>query len=84
MNLRVSKGFSLGRGMHIEGFGEVFNLFNALNPAFNVGAAARTGFYTGTLATHSPNTTFLKPAAFAGDAGQSEQRVGQLGFRFTF
>ena len=40
-------------------------LFNSLNPAFAVGAGARTGVFTGTLATHSPNTTFLKPAAFA-------------------
>ena len=84
VNLRVSKGFSLGHGMHVEGFGEVFNLFNSINPAFSVGANSRMGFFTGTLASHTPNTTFLKPAAFAGDAGQPEQRVGQLGFRFTF
>jgi len=27
---------------------------------------------------------FMKPDAFAGDAGQGEQRVAQLGFRITF
>jgi hypothetical protein len=28
--------------------------------------------------------TFMQPSAFAGDVGQPEQRVGQLGFRFSF
>ena len=41
-------------------------------------------FFTGTLANHTPNTVFMKPNAFAGDSGQPEQRVGQIGFRFTF
>ena len=84
MNLRVSKAFRLGHGMNIEGYGEIFNLFNSLNPAFPVGAGSATRFFTGTLASHTPNTVFMKPTAFAGDAGQPEQRVGQLGFRFTF
>jgi hypothetical protein len=84
MNLRVSKGFKLVRGMNIEAYGEVFNVFNSLNPAFPVGAASATRFYTGTLASHTANTVFLKPTAFAGDSGQPEQRVGQIGFRFSF
>ena len=62
----------------------MFNLFNAINPAFNVGAVSSAAVYTGTLANHTPNTVFMKPNAFAGDAGQPEQRVGQIGFRFTF
>jgi len=62
----------------------VFNLFNSINPAFNTGAGASSAFFTGTAASHAPSTSFLKPAAFAGDAGQSEQRIGQIGFRFSF
>jgi hypothetical protein len=84
MNLRVSKQFKLAGTMSIEAFGEVFNMFNAKNPAFGVGSASSTRFYTGTLAAHAPNTVFLKPIAYAGDAGQPEQRVGQIGFRFVF
>ena len=33
-NLRVSKVFKLPHGMDIEAIGEVFNLFNAINPNF--------------------------------------------------
>jgi hypothetical protein len=84
MNLRVSKGINLPRAMHVEVFGEVFNLFNSINPAFATGAGASTRFFVGTAASHTPNALFMKPTAFAGDAGQPEQRVGQLGFRFTF
>ncbi len=84
MNLRASKLFKLSGRMWIEAFGEVFNLFNAINPGFNVGSASSTRFYTGTLASHTENTVFLRPNAYAGDAGQPEQRVGQFGFRFVF
>ncbi len=85
MNLRVSKLFRLPGTMAIEAFGEVFNLFNAINPAFNVGASSSSpAFFTGTLANHTENTVFMRPNAYAGDAGQPEQRVGQVGFRFVF
>jgi hypothetical protein len=70
--------------MNVELFAEVFNLFNSINPAFPTGAASATRFFVGTAASHTANTVFLKPTAFAGDAGQPEQRVGQIGFRFTF
>ena len=81
MNLRVAKAFKLPNNMHIELIGEVFNLFNTINPAFGTGAATAGRIYSsaGVL-----NTSFMKPTAFAGDSGQPEQRVGQLGFRFTF
>ena len=84
MNLRVSKGVKLVRGMNLEVYGEVFNLFNSINPAFAVGAGSSTRYYVGTAASHTVNALFLKPTAFAGDAGQPEQRVGQLGFRWSF
>jgi hypothetical protein len=84
LNLRVAKSFNLRGRMRIEAFGDVFNAFNSKNAAFNIGAASSTRVFTGTAANPVPNSVFLKPNAFAGDAGQPEQRVGQLGFRFTF
>jgi hypothetical protein len=30
------------------------------------------------------NPTYMQPTRFAGDFQQPEQRVGQIGFRFTF
>jgi hypothetical protein len=83
-NLRVSKVFRLPGGVNIEAIAEGFNLFNAINPNFPVGAASASAFFTGTAANHVPNTVFMKPTLYAGDAGQPEQRVGQIGFRFTF
>jgi Carboxypeptidase regulatory-like domain len=83
-NLRVSKVFSLPRGVKIEAIAEGFNLFNAINPAFPVGAGSRSNLFTGTVAAPVASTSFMQPSAYAGDAGQSEQRIGQLGFRFTF
>ena len=77
LNVRFSKSFSLAGHMRIEAIGEVFNLFNAKNPA--------TGLTTRRLsATGSPLASFMQPTAFAGDFQQPEQRVGQIGFRFTF
>ena len=85
LNLRVSKAFPIGPRFTVEAIGEIFNLTNAINPNFvAVGAAGYAAFYTGTLANHTPNTVFMKPTAFAGDSGQPEQRVGQIGFRITF
>jgi outer membrane receptor protein involved in Fe transport len=84
INLRVSKAVRFGSRLTAEVIGEVFNLTNDIAPAFNVGAAASAALFTGTLANHTPNSVFMKPNAFAGDAGQPEQRVGQVGFRITF
>jgi hypothetical protein len=84
LNLRGSKGFRMGHGMNLEVYGEVFNMFNAINPAFAVGAGSASRVFTGTAASPVANASFLKPSAFAGDAGQPEQRVGQVGFRFSF
>jgi hypothetical protein len=83
-NLRVAKSIPIRGTARVEVFGEVFNLFNAINPAFNVGAVSSAAVFTGTLTTHSDNPVFMKPNAYAGDNGQPEQRVGQIGFRFMF
>jgi outer membrane receptor protein involved in Fe transport len=85
LNLRVSKVFKLGGRAHVEAIAEVFNLLNAINPAFPTGNAPSAGkVYVGSASSFSPNSVFMKPTAYAGDAGQPEQRVGQIGFRFTF
>jgi hypothetical protein len=76
MNLRVSHSFHLVGTSRIEAIGELFNAFNAKNPA---------GFITGRLlGTGAANPDFLRPANYAGDFQQPEQRVGQVGFRFSF
>ena len=46
-SLRVSKVFRLPHGMNIEAIAEGFNLFNAINPNFGIGAAAPSAFYHG-------------------------------------
>ena len=77
LNVRFSKSFSLPGNMRIEAIGEVFNMFNAKNPA--------TGLTTRRLsAGGAPLASFMQPTAFAGDFQQPEQRVGQIGLRFTF
>ena len=83
-NLRVSKVFRLPYGMNVEAIFEGFNLFNAINPNYAPNVPAAGAFFTGTAANHPVNAVFMKPTAYAGDAGQGEQRVGQFGFRFTF
>ena len=84
LNLRVSKMVHVTPRLNAELIADFFNLTNEKNPAFNIGAAAVGAVYTGTLANHTPNAVFMKPNAFAGDNGQPEQRVAQLGFRVTF
>jgi Carboxypeptidase regulatory-like domain len=76
MNLRVSKSFALPGRARIEGIAEIFNLFNADNPGFALTSQR--------LANGVQRAAFMQPTAFAGDFRQPEQRVGQLGFRFSF
>ncbi|HET9706313.1 MAG TPA: TonB-dependent receptor [Vicinamibacterales bacterium] len=72
MNLRVSRSFGLGVGSaRLEAIAEVFNLLNAKNPNF-------------TIVNNQTSALFMQPDAYAGDFQQSEQRVGQIGFRFSF
>jgi hypothetical protein len=76
LNLRLSYSFRLFGNSRLEAIGEVFNVLNAKNPAtFNT-----SQFNTdGTL-----NSGFMQPTTFAGDFKEGEQRVGQIGFRFSF
>jgi hypothetical protein len=79
LNLRVSKSFRLVGRARVEAIGEVFNLFNAINPSvFNPQR------FIGTIASPVANPDFMRPTVYAGDFRQGEQRVGQIGFRFSF
>ena len=82
LNLRVSKVFST-RGVKIEAIGEIFNLFNAINPSNIVaGQSVNRNVYNQT--TNQLDPTLLQPASFAGDSQRPEQRIGQIGVRFSF
>jgi hypothetical protein len=77
LNLRVSRAFTPRGTLHIEAIAEMFNVFNAKNPSFALIQNRLTG-------TGAANSNFMQPNAYAGDVGQPEQRVGQVGFRITF
>lgn len=77
LNLRVSRKFRLAGRAGLEAIGELFNVFNTPNPSEFV-----TTQHLGSLSR--PNTAFMTPTAYSGDFRQLEQRVGQIGFRFTF
>jgi hypothetical protein len=79
LNLRVSKAFRLAGTARVEAIGEIFNLFNAINPSVFSGQR-----FVGTFANPTPNPDFLRPTQYAGDFRQGEQRLGQVGFRLTF
>ena len=83
LNLRVSRTFHLGARMNLEAIGEVFNLFNAINPA-NFERTVSSVNQTVRLVGGAANPNYMQPSRFAGDFQQPEQRVGQIGFRFTF
>jgi hypothetical protein len=76
MNLRVAKSFRLYRKARVEAIGEIFNVFNAKNPA--------TFVTTRLLGDGAPNPNFLQPTEYSGDFQNPEQRVGQIGVRFVF
>ncbi|MGE0360270.1 MAG: TonB-dependent receptor [Vicinamibacterales bacterium] len=70
-NLRLSYDIRIKGSARITAIGEAFNLFNAKNPAFAV-------------TQNQTSTAFMQPNAFAGDFQQGEQRLAQIGFRFSF
>jgi hypothetical protein len=69
IDLRVSREFRFGSNMGIELIGEIFNLLNSKN---------------GTRFALNPATGQYEPTIFAGDTGQGEQRLAQLGARLRF
>jgi hypothetical protein len=80
LNIRVSKVFRLAGRAYVEGIAEAFNLFNAPNPG---GFRTRVTIPSGAQA-NQPDTTLLQPTSYSGDFRRPEQRVGQIGFRFSF
>lgn len=76
LNLRVSRSFAVHGPVRLEAIVEVFNLYNATNPFVPVS--------TTRLSKGAVLPAFMRPTAYAGDVGQPEQRVGQIGFRLTF
>jgi hypothetical protein len=83
MNIRVSKMFRLAGRARIEALGEVFNLFNAVNPGNPTAVNRRVTIPSGAQAGQQ-DPTLLQPTQFSGDFRRPEQRVGQLGIRFLF
>jgi outer membrane receptor protein involved in Fe transport len=77
LNMRVSKVFSLGGRARVEAIGEIFNAFNAINPS---------GFRARVIVPSSgaSDPALLQPTNYSGDFRRPEQRIGQLGLRFTF
>ncbi len=82
-NLRLSKVFALRGRMRVEAIGEIFNLFNALNPSNNTTTNRRVTIPSGPQAGQQ-DPTLLQPTSFSGDFQRPEQRVGQIGFRISF
>jgi hypothetical protein len=78
-NIRVAKSIRLFGNNRVEAIAEVFNLFNAKNPA---GFTVRR--FNGSVTAPVANSQFMQPTEFAGDFQNPEQRVGQIGFRYTF
>ena len=83
LNLRIAKTFPLFGRASVEAIGEIFNVFNAINPA-NIESTISGVVQTVRLVGGAVNPTYMQPTRFAGDFQQPEQRVGQIGFRFSF
>ena len=69
-DLRLSHDFAFGGNYGVELIAEMFNVFNEKNPTA----------YNGTMTSKN----FGQPSSYAGDPGQGEQRLIQLGARVRF
>ena len=70
LDARLAKEFRFGGPFGVELIGEVFNLLNSKNQAGFVGSRS--------------SSAYGQPSFYAGDPGQGEQRLAQLGLRVTF
>ena len=77
VNIRIGKVIHLGGRAQLDVMGEVFNLFNDVNPS---GFRARVVVPS----TGVADATLLQPTTYSGDTRRPEQRVGQIGFRLSF
>ena len=80
MNMRFSKVFHLAGRANVEAIGQVFNLFNNINPS---GFRARVTIPSGANLGR-PDPDLLQPTNYSGDFRRPEQRVGEVGIRFSF
>jgi len=78
-DVRLAKEFKFFHNYGVEVIGEIFNLFNSKNPANYNGNCAFSA-----TTNQCTVTTFNNPNTFAGNPGQGEQRLAQLGLRVTF
>ena len=77
VNIRVAKVFHLRGRAQVDVVGEAFNLFNEVNPSdFRARVTVPS--------TGAPDPLLLQPQTYSGDFRRPEQRVGQMGFRFSF
>jgi outer membrane receptor protein involved in Fe transport len=81
IDLRISREFNFAANFGIELMAEVFNVMNKDNPARYRGARWSGRNSAGALI---PNPAYQTPAAYAGDPGQPEQRLMQLGVRIRY
>jgi hypothetical protein len=70
IDVRVAKAFKFFGNYGFEIIGEVFNIMNSKNEAAFNG--------------NRSSATYKQPSVFAGDPGNGEQRLAQLGLRVTF
>jgi outer membrane receptor protein involved in Fe transport len=80
LNFRLSKIFHLAGRANVEAIGEMFNVFNTANPG---GFRPRVTIPSGAQAGQA-DPQLLEPTNYSGDFRRPEQRIGQLGLRFTF
>ena len=77
VNIRVAKVFHLRGRAQVDVVGEAFNLFNEVNPSdFRARVTVPS--------TGAADPLLLQPQTYSGDFRRPEQRVGQIGFRFSF
>ncbi|MEK6374346.1 MAG: TonB-dependent receptor [Acidobacteriota bacterium] len=70
LDVRAAKAFHFGANFGFDLIGEIFNLTNAKNERGFVGNRGALNY--------------KQPTTYAGDPGQGEQRLAQLGVRVTF
>jgi hypothetical protein len=92
-DVRISKEFKVYRSYGDEVIGEIFNLLNSKNATLFDGRRfvhktiqdpAFPNDPSKTITVTVANPGFQTAGAFAGDPGQGEQRLAQLGVRITF
>ncbi len=76
LNLRVSRAFRLGAAARDRGDRRGVQPVQRQEPVPAADHDRRAG--------GAAHAGFMQPTGYAGDVGQPEQRVGQLGFRITF